>query len=194
MTRTDAITYKIDIAREIHSLGMGLLQVGRIREAAFQFKKAHNLAPDFPDAALALGHCLHTLGHFEAALGQYDQLITTTPQLMAAWNNRGITLLELGRHEEAAECFLRALELEPEFHDARVALATCFQSLGKVDLALAVCDTVLAKAPENAEAHWNRSLLLLLKRALVIRSSSVAISPWLLTVEWASSSNVNHRW
>lgn len=151
------------IAREIYALGMDLLQVGRIREAAFQFNKALTLNPNFTDASLCLGHCLHEMGQPEAALEQYNRLIATCPLLMAAWNNRGTTLLEMGKHAEAAESFLGALELEPTFHDARIALATCYQALGRVTDALTACNGVLAVDPEHAEAHWNRSLLLLLK-------------------------------
>jgi len=163
MTKAGGTANGFELAWEIHSLGMSLLQAGKIREAAFQFRKALHLAPGFTDASLVLGHCLHAMGHFEAALETYDELLKTNTDFMAAWNNRGTTLLELGRFEEAATSFSRTLELAPNFHDARVALATCHQALGKVTEALWACDEVLAADPENAEAHWNRSLLLLLK-------------------------------
>jgi len=163
MTRAGGAAIGFEVAKEVHALGMSLLQAGKIREAAFQFKKALYLAPDFVDASLALGHCLHENGQFEAALENYDRLLKASPDCMAAWNNRGTTLLELCRFEEAAASFSRALELAPNLHDARVALATCYQAMGRVTEALAACDTVLAADAEYAEAHWNRSLLLLLK-------------------------------
>lgn len=162
MPETNSTVYGLEIAGELYSLGMSLAEAGRIRQAAFQFAKALAVAPGFLDARLALGYCLHAMARFEEALVQYDHLLTANPRHMAAWNNRGTTLLELGRFEAAAVCFLRALELAPGLHDARIALATCYQALGRVAEALAACDTVLAAAPEHAEAHWNRSLLLLL--------------------------------
>ena len=151
------------VAGEVYRLGMTLCQAGAYRQAAFQFRKLLIMDPDFSDAALALGHCLHMLGNHEEALTIYDQLLTASPHSEVVCNNRGTTLLEMGRYEEAAASFSHALELMPNLHDARIALATCCQALGRVSEAMTACDTVLMTAPEHSEAHWNRSLLLLLK-------------------------------
>ena len=152
-----------EIANDISALGRDLLQAGRVKSAEVQFKKALGLVGDDVNAALGLGHCLHQLGRYAEALVLYDRLIRIAPQSAPAWNNRGNTLLELSRHADAADSFYRVLEINPALHDARVALASCLQALGQVDLALAACDMVLKAAPDHAEAHWNRSLLLLLK-------------------------------
>ena len=151
------------IAKELYSLGISLLNVGKTRAAGLQFRKAMKVVPGFSDAALAWGHCLHLQRKYDEALAVYGQLVTDTPLLFAAWNNQGTTLLEMGRFEEAVASYLQALELAPDTHDARVALATCYQALGMVEEALTACETVLAADPGNAEAHWNRSLLLLLQ-------------------------------
>lgn len=161
MTSRAAATIGMEIAAEIYALGMSLLQLGKVREAAFQFRKALNIAPDFHDAALALGHCLHELREYDQALSVYNRLLTASPQLVTAWNNQGTTLLEMCRYAEAEYCYTRALELSPDLYDARVALATCYQALGRLDESMVACEAVLAAAPEHAEAHWNKSLLLL---------------------------------
>lgn len=151
------------MAKGIHGLGLDFLQAGRFREAAFQFRKALNIAPEYQDAALCLGHCLHLLGEYEAALPVYEQLLAISSSNAAAWNNRGNTLLVMCRYAEAAASYSRALEIAPDLLDAQVALATCFQALGQLEKAMAACNAVLAAAPDNAEVHWNRALLLLLK-------------------------------
>lgn len=151
------------IAVELYVLGRSLLDAGRMRSAALQFRKALGLEPELVDAGLGLGHCLHLLGEHAEALALYERLLETFPGSAALWNNRGTLLLDLGKFPEAAESFSRALVVDPLLHDARVALATCHQALGQVDQALATCEMVLANAPEHAEAHWNRGLLLLLK-------------------------------
>lgn len=163
MTGSAGNAKSMEIARELFTLGISLLQSGRLREAAFQFRKAWAVSPEFYDASLALGHCLHEIREYEEALLVYDRLLAAAPLFAAAWNNRGTTFLELCRCEEAAASYTRALELDPDLYDARVALATCYQASGMVDEALSACDTVLAAAPEHAEAHWNKALLLLLK-------------------------------
>lgn len=162
MTHAADNSFGTEIAGELYAVGISLLQVGKTREALFQFQKALEIAPDFSDAALALGHCLHRLRKFEEALAVYYRLLSASPLLTAAWNNQAVVLLELCRYEEALASFTRALELDPVLYDARVALATCYQALGLVDQALSACNTVLAEVPEHAEAHWNKSLLLLL--------------------------------
>ena len=152
----------IMLANNIHELGVTLLQTGMIREAAFQFRKAITVMPDFTDAYLCLGHCLHLQKSYEEAVAVYDRLLTTSPDLAAAWGNRGNSLTELCRFDEAATSYSRALEKAPELHDIRTALATCYQALGRTDEAMLACNKVLASTPDHAEAHWNRALLLLL--------------------------------
>lgn len=114
------------------------------------------------DELLCRGAALHDSGHLEQALELYDRAIADHPRSAALWNNRGNTLLELSRRDAALESYRRTLELVPGLHDARVAMATCLQALGEYAAALRECEQVLAAAPDHAEAHWNRSLLLLL--------------------------------
>lgn len=106
---------------------------------------------------------LHDAGRYDEALALYDDAAYRWPNLAMLWNNRGNTLLALTRYAEAAESYRRALQLAPELHDARVALASCLHYLGYLNEALAACDIVLRSVPDHAEAHWNRALLLLLQ-------------------------------
>lgn len=106
---------------------------------------------------------LHDAGRFDEALALYEDAAYRWPNLALLWNNRGNTLLALNRHAEAAESYHHALKLAPELHDARVALASCLQSIGYLNEALAACEAVLQMEPNHAEAHWNRALLLLLQ-------------------------------
>jgi hypothetical protein len=106
---------------------------------------------------------LHEAGQYQQALQLYDDAVSRWPSLALLWNNRGTTLLEQARYAEAAESYRRALQLAPELHDARVALASCLQSLGYLNEAQAACDIVLQAVPDHAEAHWNQALLLLLQ-------------------------------
>jgi len=145
----------LEISREVFSLGLNLLRMNLIPSASFHFRKALSFDPLFTDAALHLAHCLHLEKKFVSALEIYDQLISDSRQNAHILNNRGNTLLEMCRYQEAAGSFEQAL--------ARVALATCYQAMGLIEEALAACDAVLAAAPDNAEAHWNRALLLLLR-------------------------------
>lgn len=154
-----APTTAADMCRE---LGLTALTEGRLAEAVLLFRKVLNLAPANVDTVLALGHCLYLQEQFTAALEVYDGYLKSAPEVAAVWNNRGTALLAMCRHREAADSYRRAVELEPSWHDSRVALATCYQALGELALAEASCNQVLSVVPDHAEAHWNRALLLLL--------------------------------
>ncbi|MBC7963903.1 MAG: tetratricopeptide repeat protein, partial [Steroidobacteraceae bacterium] len=56
MTSTAGTAVGMEIARELYTLGIDMLRLGKTRAAAFQFRKALAIAPDFSDASLALGH------------------------------------------------------------------------------------------------------------------------------------------
>ena len=115
------------------------------------------------DRLLREAVAMQEAGRYQDALAVYDDAAYRWPNLALLWNNRGNTLLELARPAEAAESYHRALQLAPELHDARVALASCLQAIGYLHEALACCDAVLRAVPDHAEAHWNRALLLLLQ-------------------------------
>lgn len=111
---------------------------------------------------LAAAAALHEAGNFLGALAVYDQARVVCGDRAEYWNNRGNTLLELNRLDDAMESYRAALSRCPSLGDTRIALATCLQGTGRTDEALAECNAVLALYPDHAEAHWNRSLLLLL--------------------------------
>lgn len=152
-----------EFSKNLYNLGVTMMDGGRLAEAAIIFRKALILAPEYLEATLYLGHCLHLQNKYLEAIDVYDQFLKMCPDTAVIWNNRGTTLLAMYRYEDAAVSFGRAVKIMPGLHDAQIAMATCYQALGKIAEAENICDYVIAAAPENAEAHWNRALLLLLK-------------------------------
>jgi len=67
----------------------------------------------------------------------------------------GIALNNAGRHAEAAEALRKALELRPDFTDARFNLGTAYAALGRTDEALACFHAVLERAPRSADTYSN---------------------------------------
>jgi tetratricopeptide (TPR) repeat protein len=45
--------------------------------------------------------------------------VTTLPCDAKTWNNKGLSWAALGRYKEALEAFQKALEIEPNYADAR---------------------------------------------------------------------------
>lgn len=67
----------------------------------------------------------------------------------------GIALNNAGRHAEAADALRKALELRPDFTDARFNLGTACAALGRTDEALACFHAVLERAPRSADTYSN---------------------------------------
>ena len=71
-------------------------------------------------------------------------------------NNRGATLRELKRYDEALASYDRALSLRPDYADAFYNRGVTLQELKRFDEALASYDHALTLRPDFAEALNNR--------------------------------------
>src|SRR5213596_4055184 len=96
-------------------------------EAEFLRGNAHCDAREFADA----------LGCYEraAAFGYEDHVI---------WNNRGVALDGLGRHEDSIQAYTRALQRNPKYEIAAYNLRNAFAQLGQFEEALVAYDRALA--------------------------------------------------
>ncbi len=74
-------------------------------------------------------------------------------------NNRGNTLKELKRYDDALASYDRALALEPGFAGAHHNRGVTLQELKRYDDALASYERASALRPDFVEAHWNESLV-----------------------------------
>ena len=72
--------------------------------------------------------------------------------------NLGLTCRDEGKAAEAADCFLRALALRPDFTDAHVALGNLREDVGDFGRAVASYDRALRLEPQLSAAQFNRSL------------------------------------
>src|SRR6478609_8228362 len=68
--------------------------------------------------------------------------------------NKGITLAILGKYNEAIECFDKALEIKPDYFEARYLKGKALADLGKYDKAIECYDKALEIKPDYFEA-WN---------------------------------------
>lgn len=139
-----------------------LVHSGRYHDAEKILENLCEFSPDNETYQLALANSLHLQKDYNRAISLYDELIGKQNSSASAWNNRGVSLLAAARHPEAIHSFLHALQLSPELQQTKVALASCYHALGLFEQSISCCNEVLSVNPENAEAHWNKSLLLLL--------------------------------
>jgi len=73
------------------------------------------------DLFIRLGLIVAHLGHHERAIEYYDRAISNLSdpdKLKAAWNNKGLSLVSLGKYDEAIFCYDRSLELDGQLKEA----------------------------------------------------------------------------
>jgi tetratricopeptide (TPR) repeat protein len=93
-------------------------------------------------------------------LAAEDRLVALRPDDAVTHNDRGITLANLGRFDEALAACDRALELQPDHASAHNNRVATLAHLGRFDDALAACARALELQPDNPWAHHARGVTL----------------------------------
>ncbi len=94
------------------------------------FRAATSVRAASPRAQLILARVESERGHLPAALAALDQSLAAYPSFVAAWLERGVVLGRLGRIEEAAASFRRAVEYGPLHPMAHLNLGIAESRLG----------------------------------------------------------------
>jgi tetratricopeptide (TPR) repeat protein len=116
--------------------------------------KSH--AQDFPGAYLAVGDFYLRLGGNDDAIREYREGIAKDPKKKATYQKRVIeALMRQGKKEEAAEVNAEILKADPTDNDAHGLAATLLLDKGDINRALTELQAVVARAPNNAVAHYN---------------------------------------
>ena len=126
------------------TLGMLLLDLGRIDQAVAELNKAIDLDPHRGDAYFHLGTALAEARRWDGAVAAYRKAIAQ-PSLTVtdyAHQNLGLALFHLGRYREAEDALRFALSLDPE-------LQAAYYNLGLVMTA--------EKRPDEAKAFFRRA-------------------------------------
>lgn len=149
-----------------------LCSEGRYAEADARCASLLERDPDCAQATHRRGViALHGGRYAEAAryLGQARDARAGDPRFHY---DLGETYRLLGQWQQAADTFRRALVLQPNFHEARVAQAECCLTLGQIDQAAQGCNAVLAAEPDNPRA------VLLAAQLAVRRGASSEAETW----------------
>ena len=104
-------------------------------------------------AELARLQDLIAQGDFTQAKQQLVNLTRRAPMLPYLHFQRGMIEALTDRPEAAIECFERALEIDPNYVDARINLAVALGDLGRTGAAIAACETCL-KADDKNPFVW----------------------------------------
>ena len=114
-------------------------------ETAQHLLRVDQLRHDGDEAA-----CIEQLRALLLACGDADaQLLQEAGQRMTS----------LGLHAEAADCFARSLAMQPEHPEYLYNYATALIAMGRLGDAETALDRVIALAPDDSDAWYNRATL-----------------------------------
>ena len=82
-------------------------------------------------------------------------IVTETPEVTAkVWYDKGYTLYNMGKYEEAIQAYDKAIEIDPRYADAWNNKGAVLENMGKYDEAIQACDKAIEINPQFADA-WN---------------------------------------
>jgi tetratricopeptide (TPR) repeat protein len=94
-------------------------------------------------------------GHFDAAAAQLEALLPQSQNSFAVHELLGLVYASLAKTDKAIEQLQLAVQLKPEFAEARTNLAVSLNRAGKVELAGEQFRKALTLEPQNYDANHN---------------------------------------
>jgi hypothetical protein len=91
-------------------------------------------------------------------MAHYDKALSFKPDYHEAWSNKGVTLHELKRFDEAMAHYDKALSFKPDYHEAWSNKGATLHDLKRYDEAMAHYDKALSFKPDYAEGWSNKSM------------------------------------
>jgi Tfp pilus assembly protein PilF len=138
-----------------------LLALGQLDAAEQGCREALRLKRNCAEAYQVLGHVLSDRGQPVEAVAAYRNAMQHNPRLPDLHNNLGLALREANQLETAAAMLRIAVDQEPKSVELRCNFAGVLKDLGQIDAAEAVYRQILVEHPDNAAAHNNLGILLL---------------------------------
>jgi len=90
----------------------------------------------------------------------YTQSLEINSNQPATYNNRGIALYYLNRHEEALASYQHAISLNPDYAQAYNNQGIVLNDMQRPDEALVSYERAISLKPDYAEAYYNRGIAL----------------------------------
>jgi tetratricopeptide (TPR) repeat protein len=140
--------------------GRALFSVGDMAQAARVFRRAVSLKPSDVQALFFLGTTLEKTGDVDGAIKSYRQITANSPQ--AAEGHLGVGTLLVRRSgpdgEEGIRELERALAIDGNLYEARVALGRALLTRGRLAESVEHLVRAVDLVPDNPEPHYQLSL------------------------------------
>lgn len=132
-----------------------LHQAGQFAEAEHLYRQILARDPRHADSLHLFGVLAHQRGQHQGAIDLIGQAITINGAVPFFYNNRGLALAALGRIDEAATHYERALALKADYVEALSNLGNLRLMQGRGAEALGLHKRALAHNPDYAEGQMN---------------------------------------
>ena len=128
-----------DFAPAYYGIGLYYVAINEKRMALDYFDKCISIDPEFLDAYLKKGNCCHRLKRYTESIDSFDFIISRKPDYVngIAYFNKGNSLKEIKRIEDAIECYQNAIKyMKKKDGDYYYNLSVCQFLSGKMNSAL----------------------------------------------------------
>jgi predicted TPR repeat methyltransferase len=143
----------------LHFLGMLHFQRGERDEAIKLVRRSLTSLGTNPHAWNNLGNMLIACDRLEEAVEAYEKATDHGVQMAETWYNRAICLRRARQYDLAIDCFLKTIELKPQYAPVYERLGMMLYSLGRFRDAADVYRKWLVQDPENPVARHMLSAL-----------------------------------
>jgi tetratricopeptide (TPR) repeat protein len=106
---------------------------GRPAEAIAGFERVVAITPNDADSHFNLGYLLQKADEHTRAIASFDRAISHNEKLDRAWFGKALSLMALGRTDDAIAPLRKNIELQPMSPHGHIELARCFYRLGDMD-------------------------------------------------------------
>ena len=109
-----------------HNLALTYYQLGKLDDAKTALIKTNKLDSNNLNVLNQLANIYTILEQYQDAVKIYNQLIELDPEDHLSWSNKGANLMKSQYLQDAHECFIKSLEINPNNFDAYYNLACLF--------------------------------------------------------------------
>jgi uncharacterized protein (TIGR02466 family) len=148
-----------DDVEALHLRGIIRGKLGQFAAGAADLEAAAPRHP-MPHAVYSnLGNLWRAGGDAERALAAYEQAHQLAPTFLDAYSNKAVCLTEMGRDEQAADAYLKAIEIDGGHLASLNGLGALRVQQNRLDEAMGLFDQALAANPDAAVVLVNRGCL-----------------------------------
>lgn len=142
------------------ALGRALFGTGNPAGAATAFRTAVALKPQDTKARFFLATALETAGDYDGALVEYRALLAINAKSAEGHLGLGVLLVKLGgeKMKEGIEALARAIALNGDLYEARIAIGRALIQQGRPGEAVEHLRRAVELAPKNPEPHYQLAL------------------------------------